>query len=85
MAGALRVNGKMLCPRCKIPMYYTSETVRDSRGVYITRYYLCPACRAKLVDERITITKSGDSVKAVFSVDGRTVIAFRVERPKKRR
>ena len=83
-AQAIRVNGKLLCPRCKVPMLYASERVRDSRGTRITRYYLCPACRSKLVDERMEVAEAGGMVEVRVTVDGRTVIAARVEKHRRR-
>ena len=73
----LRVNGHVLCPRCKIPMYYGSEKVRDSNGVRITRYYQCPACKSKLVDERIEVKEGGERLTLLFRLDGKTLITVK--------
>ncbi len=57
----LRVDGYVICPRCRVPMYYGSERVKDSSGVTVTRFYQCPACRSKLVDEKMVVKLAGDT------------------------
>ena len=48
-------NEAVLCPRCKIPMDYVMEAEKVGAERRLTRYYQCPACRTKILDERITI------------------------------
>lgn len=48
-------NGVVLCPRCKIPMDYVMEAEKVGGERRLTRYYQCPACRTKILDERITV------------------------------
>lgn len=48
-------NEAVLCPRCKIPMDYVMEAEKVGGERRLTRYYQCPACRTKILDERITI------------------------------
>ncbi|MCE4610790.1 MAG: hypothetical protein F7B17_02325 [Desulfurococcales archaeon] len=81
-ADDLRINGHVLCPRCRIPMYYGSEKVRDSNGTRITRYYQCPACKSKLVDERIEVKVEGEGLTLLFRLDGKTVITVKAVKRK---
>jgi hypothetical protein len=80
----IRVNGYVLCPRCKIPMYYGSETVKDSSGTRITRFYQCPACRLKLVDERLTIVKANNNITIKAIIDRKTIITMKIERARRK-
>jgi len=80
---AIRIDGVVLCPRCKIPMEYVSVTEKSSSSVKVLRYYRCPSCHTRVIDERIDIVKSDGGYKVRIVVDGKTVIS--VARPQKRR
>ena len=82
-AEVIRINGRVLFPRCRIPMEYMSVTEKDSRGARILRYYKCPACHTRVVDERIEVRREGGSVKLVIVSDGKTIIS--VARPARKR
>ena len=83
MAEAIRVDGVVLCPRCKIPMEYVSVTEKGSEGARILRYYRCPACHTRLIDERIDVVRVDGGFKVRIVVDGKTVIS--VARPARKR
>ena len=55
-------NGSVLCPWCRIPMDYVMESERLGGERRLARYYQCPACRAKILDERITIKATAASL-----------------------
>ncbi|MCE4608129.1 MAG: hypothetical protein F7B61_04125 [Caldisphaeraceae archaeon] len=56
----------ILCPRCKVPMDYLSETEKSISGnrrvTKITRYYKCPVCGRRILDEVLTIKNNGDGI-----------------------
>ncbi len=76
MAEAIRIDGVVLCPRCKIPMEYVSVTEKSGEGAKILRYYRCPACHTRLIDERIDVVRVDEGFKVKVTVDGKTVISF---------
>lgn len=82
-AEVIRINGHVLCPRCRIPMEYMSVTEKDSRGARILRYYRCPACHTRVVDERIEVKKERELIKLVIISDGKTIIS--IARPARKR
>ena len=55
----------VLCPRCRVPMDYVSESERMGSERRITRYYVCPACRTKMLDERIVVRV--DTTKVIIT------------------
>ncbi len=58
-------DGEVLCPRCKVPMDYLIELEKLASGERrITRYYRCPVCGTRIIDEKY----------AVRFEDGRIVI-----------
>ena len=58
-------NGEVLCPRCRVPMDYLIELEKLASGERrITRYYKCPVCGTRIIDEKYSIRL----------VDGRIVI-----------
>ncbi|MCE4603476.1 MAG: hypothetical protein F7B20_00725 [Aeropyrum sp.] len=81
----LRINGSVVCPRCKIPMYYAGETVKESGRHTATRFYVCPACRLKLVDERIVIVPASTGLEVSITEDRRTIYRSRLEKPRRGR
>jgi uncharacterized protein YbaR (Trm112 family) len=54
---------EILCPRCKVPMDYLSETEKESnsngKSIKITRYYKCPVCGRRIIDETLIIRDDG--------------------------
>lgn len=83
MVKAIRVDGLILCPRCKIPMEYVSVTEKSSSGAKILRYYRCPACHTRLIDERIDVVRVDGGYRVKVVADGKTIIT--VVRPSKRK
>ena len=78
MAGFNGADGRVLCPTCKIPMVYMSEAERVGGETRITRYYICPACKRKIVDEKIIVTRNGDKIvlKVIdYRIDARPAVA----------
>ncbi|MCE4598823.1 MAG: hypothetical protein F7C81_01320 [Desulfurococcales archaeon] len=72
-------NGRMLCPVCKIPMDYAMETEKNSNGERrITRYYLCPACGTRVIDEQLLITIEENTVKVLVLGNGKQTIIRRI-------
>lgn len=51
---------KVLCPRCKTEMSYVTEVERSDGSKQVFRYYRCPACTLRLLDESYTITEEGE-------------------------
>ncbi len=80
---------EVLCPRCRIPMDYVSESERMGNERRITRYYVCPACRTKVLDERIVVRSDTTSVLVMaydYAGNGRRpVISSSPPRPKQQR
>ena len=65
MEGRIRaVNGRVLCPQCKVATLYTSETERkNSSYTRIIRYYKCPACWGRIIDEEVIVTSNGSLIE----------------------
>ena len=55
----------VLCPNCKVPMVYVQEVERVGNERRIVRYYKCPACGAKIMDEVLKIIRVNGSVKLI--------------------
>ncbi|GAB6147723.1 TFIIB-type zinc ribbon-containing protein [Stetteria hydrogenophila] len=66
---------QVLCPRCGIPMDYVMESEIVGSEKRLIRYHQCPACRAKLLDEKIVIRANGS--KIIVVVDDYTTSGFR--------
>lgn len=60
----------VLCPRCKAPMAYIQEIERVGDERRITRYYKCPACGTKILDEVIRIYRVNGSVVIMVEQNG---------------
>lgn len=60
----------VLCPRCKAPMAYIQEIERVGDERRITRYYKCPACGTKILDEVIRIHRVNGSVVIMVEQNG---------------
>jgi Zn-finger nucleic acid-binding protein len=56
-----------LCPRCKIPMVYVQEVEKSGSERRVVRYYKCPLCGLKLLDEVMKIIRVNGSVKIIIS------------------
>ncbi|MDP8002830.1 MAG: hypothetical protein ACP5I6_02170 [Caldisphaera sp.] len=56
----------MLCPRCNVPMDYLSETEKITNGnnkiSKVTRYYRCPVCGRRIIDETLIIKDNGNQI-----------------------
>lgn len=54
---------EVMCPKCKVPMDYLSETEKTSNNsgktIKITRFYKCPVCGRRVIDEVLTIKDDG--------------------------
>jgi len=69
---------EILCLRCKTSMEYVSEVERGSE-VRISRFYRCPLCGFRILDERVTIKRSEDGLVLEVSMPtNRKLIAVRV-------
>jgi len=54
-------NGRVvLCPYCKVPMEYHSEVERTGERRRVSRYYRCPVCGAKIVDDVFEVRRAPD-------------------------
>lgn len=54
------------CPKCGAPMAYLVEKEKNGTGIVkITRYYRCPACGTKVIDEQILIEPSDGVLKII--------------------
>ena len=74
---------EVLCPHCKIAMEYVTETERLGGVVRITRYYRCPACGTKLLDQKVTVKRdAGAILVSVTSYDGKKPV-IAVARPRR--
>ncbi|MEB3787665.1 MAG: phage terminase large subunit family protein [Desulfurococcales archaeon] len=73
---AMTGNGRqVLCPRCRIPMEYMFETERYSDGSRrLVRYYRCPACGTKVIDEQAIVSNHNGVVRVTFE-NPRKIIA----------
>ena len=60
---AEKANGEVLCPKCRIPTSYVSETEKSNGTARVVRYYKCPACWGKLLDEEVTVNRIGDRIE----------------------
>lgn len=52
--------------RCKTSMDYMSEVERGGE-VRVSRFYRCPACGFRVLDERVTVRRSEDGLVLEFS------------------
>ncbi|MCE4628316.1 MAG: hypothetical protein F7C34_04120 [Desulfurococcales archaeon] len=54
------------CPKCGAPMAYLVEKEKNGSGIIkITRYYRCPACGTKVIDEQLLIEPSNGVLKII--------------------
>lgn len=63
-----------LCPRCKTEMRYVTEVGRSDGSKQVFRYYYCPACSLRLLDESFRVTIDGEAVVIRFSQGSRRPI-----------
>ncbi len=71
-------SGRLLCPVCRIPMDYAMETEKNSNGERrITRYYKCPACGSRIIDEQLLVKTEGSMVKVLVLSNGKPTIVRR--------
>jgi len=56
-----------LCPHCKIPMVYVQEVERSGTERRIVRYYKCPLCGLRQLDEVMKIVRTNGSVEIIIS------------------
>ncbi|AFZ70276.1 hypothetical protein Calag_0512 [Caldisphaera lagunensis DSM 15908] len=68
------VRTEILCPRCKVPMDYLSETEKTSnnngRSTKITRYYRCPVCGRRIIDEVLIIKDNNTDITIESHTNG---------------
>ncbi|MEB3816970.1 MAG: hypothetical protein LRS46_03410 [Desulfurococcales archaeon] len=78
---------EVLCPRCHVPMSYIQESERRGVERRIERYYRCPICGLKIVDEILRVIKINGSIRLVVEkyVDGPKTSNGRTRRPPSRR
>jgi len=53
---------QMVCPYCKVPTEYYVEVEKTRGRRRITRYYRCPVCGAKIIDEIIEVEETSEGV-----------------------
>jgi len=65
------------CPRCRVPMTYVQEVERSGSERRIVRYYRCPVCGLRLLDEVMRIVRVNGSVKIIIDLakQGRVTVA----------
>ncbi len=69
------IDSQVLCPRCRIPMEYMFETERYSDGSRrLMRYYRCPACGTKVIDEQAVVSNHNGVIRVTFE-NPRKIIA----------
>ncbi|MCX8165334.1 MAG: hypothetical protein RMI00_00615 [Sulfolobales archaeon] len=69
---------KALCPRCKTEMTLISEIERSNGVRHINRYYRCPACTLRLMDESYRITEDGERLLLRVIQDEKRPIIIKV-------
>ena len=64
------------CPKCGAPMIYHAEKEKNSRGeTRITKYFRCPVCGTKIIDEKLLIKPVNGSLKILdLTGEGPTII-----------
>ena len=77
--------GARLCPICKTPMAYIQETERMGEERRILRYYKCPACGARVIDEVLRIRKVNGSVIITLEQNGSGKIIHHQRHPRRQR
>jgi len=74
----------ILCPRCKVVMEYLIEVEKLASGERrVTRYYRCPVCGTKIIDEKYAIRPENGMIRIISLTNGekRVIMA----RPAQRR
>jgi predicted RNA-binding Zn-ribbon protein involved in translation (DUF1610 family) len=57
-------NGVVHCPRCGAVMVYLVEKEKNGKGeARITRYFRCPVCGTKVVDEIVLVKPQNGSIQ----------------------
>jgi predicted RNA-binding Zn-ribbon protein involved in translation (DUF1610 family) len=60
----MNTNGITRCPRCGTPMIYLVEKEKNGKGeARITRYFRCPVCGTKIIDEVIMLRPVNGSIQ----------------------
>jgi len=59
-----------ICPICKTPMAYIQESEAIGGEKRLTRYYKCPACGAKIVDEVLRVVRVNGEVRIIIEQNG---------------
>ncbi len=70
------------CPICKVPMMYLMEKEKKSSGeIRITRFYRCPVCGTKIIDERLLLKPVNGSIVVYSLSNGEKQIIYSRPRP----
>ncbi|MEB3759719.1 MAG: hypothetical protein GSR72_07280 [Desulfurococcales archaeon] len=70
------------CPICKVPMMYLMEKEKKSSGeIRITRFYRCPVCGTKIIDERLLLKPVNGSIVVYSLSNGERQIIYSRPRP----
>ncbi len=84
-----RINGQdtvPICPICKVPMLYLTEKEKKSSGeIRITRFYRCPVCGTKIIDEKLLLRPVNGSIVVYSLLNGERQIIYSRPRPVVRR
>jgi transcriptional regulator NrdR family protein len=75
--------GVKLCPICKTPMVYIQETERAGDERRIVRYYKCPACGTRVIDEVLKVRRVNGSIVILIEQNGSGKV-IQSQRPQRR-
>jgi len=66
---------QVLCPKCGVEMIYQIEKEKSSSGeIRITRYYKCPVCGTKIIDERLVLRPIDGKILVFSLINGKKPI-----------
>jgi DNA-directed RNA polymerase subunit RPC12/RpoP len=70
------------CPKCGALMAYLVEKEKNGKGeIRITRYYRCPVCGTKVIDERILVKPVDGKIQVFSLTNGKRQIIYSVRKP----
>lgn len=73
----------VLCPVCGSEMDYVIEVEKTGSVRRITRYYRCPACGTKIIDEKFEVRLEEDKIIVRSLINGAKPV-IKGRRPRRR-
>ena len=73
----------ILCPVCGSEMDYVIEVEKTGSVRRITRYYRCPVCGTKIIDEKFEVRVEGEAVIVRSLINGEKPV-IRGRRPRRK-